>query len=349
MKKIMFCGGGSAGHVIPNMALCDQLKDSYSISYIGTEGIERDICRSHGVEFYSFEGAKLKRGKIVENLSLPRKIKLSVKQCSEILEKVKPDLLFCKGGYVSYPPATAAAKLGIPVLTHESDLSLGLANRMIAKKCRRVLTAFPSTALKIKNGVYTGSPLRRELFGRDRIMAKRHFNCDLRPTILVLGGGSGSKIINDCVRDCLPSLCRDYNVLHICGKGNSVYADIKGYRQIEFSDDMGEIYACADYAVSRCGANAASELIALRIPTLFIPLENAATRGDQLDNAMYFYERGLCRILREGVLSPAALRQSIDELIADKQLKKALKDNVFKRGNERIIQEIKCALNEPLY
>ncbi len=343
----MFCGGGSAGHVIPNMALCEQLKDQFALCYIGTAGIERDICRERRVEFYCFDGVKYVRGKIMCNISIPARIRKSVKQCEDILRDAKPDLLFCKGGYVSYPPAIAAAKLGIPVLTHESDISLGLANRMISRKCRRVLTAFPSTAVKLRNGVYTGTPLRRELFGRDRVMAKRVFGCDLRPTVLVLGGGSGSQAINKCLRECISELCKNYNILHLCGKGNCVFSSLKGYKQLEYSDDMGEVYACADYAVSRCGANAANELIALRIPTIFIPLENGASRGDQVDNALYFYERGLCRILREGDMTPSALKTGIDELIADKKLKTALKENIFKRGNERIIQEIRCALNEP--
>lgn len=343
----MFCGGGSAGHVVPNIALCDQLKDQYALCYIGTDGIEKDICRNRKIEFFTFDCAKLVRGKVLCNIALPKKIHESVKQCESILNQAKPDLLFCKGGYASYPPAVAAAKLGIPVLTHESDVSLGLANRMIARKCRRVLTAFPSTAIKIKNGVYTGTPLRRELFGRDRVMAKRAFGCDLRPTILVFGGGSGSKAINDCLRNCIGELCKKYNILHICGKGNKVESSLYGYIQIENTDDMGEVYACADYAVARCGANAANELIALRIPALFIPLENGASRGDQVDNALYFYERGLCRILREKDMTPVALKSGIDDLIADKNLKTALKENIFKRGNERIIQEIRSALNEP--
>ena len=346
MKKIMFCGGGSAGHVIPNIALCEQLKNEFDLCYIGTDGIERDLCHDSGVPFYTFDGVKLVRGKVLCNLSIPVKLHKSVKECMEILNQTKPDLLFCKGGYVSYPPAVAAAKMGIPVLTHESDVSLGLANKLIAGKCRRVLTAFPNTAVKIKNGIYTGTPIRRELFGRDRIMAKRAFGCDLRPTVLVFGGGSGSKAINDCLRGCITELCRKYNILHVCGKGNVVYSSLYGYKQIEFSDDMGEVYACADYAVSRCGANAANELIALKIPTLFIPLENGASRGDQIDNALYFYERGLCKILRECDMTPASLQGAIDELISDKKLKTALKENTFKRGNERIIQEIKCALNE---
>lgn len=343
----MFCGGGSAGHVIPNMALCDQLNNQYKICYIGTDGIENEICQRKNIEFFAFDGVKLVRGKVLCNLSIPWKLHKSIRQCEDILRQVKPDLLFCKGGYASYPPAAAASKLGITILTHESDVSIGLANKMIAKKCRRVLTTFPTTSMKIRNGIYTGNPLRRELFDRDRVMAKRAFGFDLRPTVLVIGGGNGSKAINECLRSCINELCRQYNVLHICGKGNTVYSSIYGYRQIEYTDDMGEAYACADYAVSRCGANAACELIAMKIPTLFIPLENSASRGDQLDNALYFYERGLCKLLHESKMAPSSLKSSIDELIADKQLKLSLRNNNVKRGNERIIQEIKCALNEP--
>lgn len=345
MKKIMFCGGGSAGHVIPNIALCEQLKTVYSLCYIGTSSIEKQICTQNDLNFYEFSAAKLVRGKIFVNLFLPVKVYKSVKQCEKILKESKPDLLFCKGGYVSLPPAIAANKLGIPVLTHESDLTAGLANRLIARKCKRVLTAFPSTAAKFKNGVYTGTPLRLNLFGRDRIMAKREYGCDLRPTIIIFGGGSGSKAINDAVREVAAQLCKKYNILHVCGKGNTVYSNLYGYKQIEFIEDMGMAYAAADYAVARCGANSASELIALKIPTLFIPLENRRSRGDQSANAEFFNERGLCHILKQRDLNGQNLVTAIEELIVDNKLKTALKVNTFKRGNERIIEEINGALS----
>ena len=164
MKKIMFCGGGSAGHVIPNIALIEQLKNSYSTYYMGTGAIEEKICQSNGVEFFKFDAVKLVRGKIFCNLLIPFKLLRSIKQAGEIIDKVKPDLLFCKGGYVCYPSAVAAYKRHIPVITHESDISAGLTNRLIAKKCKRVLTSFPNTAKHFKNGVYTGPPMRSLLF-----------------------------------------------------------------------------------------------------------------------------------------------------------------------------------------
>lgn len=344
MKKIMFCGGGSAGHVIPNIALREQLTDEFEMCYIGTDAIEKSICETHNIEFYEFDGVKFQRGKILSNLTIPFKLINSIKQCRRIIDEVKPNLLFCKGGYVSLPPAFAAKKSGVPVLTHESDITPGLANKLIAGKCRRVLTAFPSTAKKFKNGVYTGTPLREELFNRDKLAAKQKYSFDMRPTIIVLGGGNGSQIINRTIRNAAQKLCNKYNILHVCGKGNSVFTNIYGYRQIEFIDDIGLAYAAADYSISRCGANCAHELIALKIPTLFIPLENKSSRGDQLYNAEYFLNRGLCHILRENELNETNLINATNALIKDEKIKTALKENIFKRGNERIIEEIRATL-----
>lgn len=345
MNKITFCGGGSAGHVIPNIALIERLKDNYDITYIGTDGIEQSICDNFGIKFYRFDGVKLVRGKILCNLSIPFKLLKSVKQCSLILKNVRPDLLFCKGGYASLPPALAATKTDIPVLTHESDLTAGLANKIIASKSEKILTSFPSAAQSFKNGVCTGSPMREILFNRDKLSARKRFGLDARPTVLVFGGGSGSKIINDSLRESLFSICKKFNVLHVCGKGNAVESNIYGYRQIEFADDMGEAYACADYAVARCGSNSAHELIALKIPTLFIPLDNGASRGDQIKNARYFENAGLCKVLPEKQLNPQTLRDGIDGLATDEKLKTALQNSDLKCGNDNIINEIERIIN----
>ncbi len=344
MKKIMFCGGGSAGHVIPNIAVIEQLKDEYSISYTGTGAIEKNICKANGVDFYEFDAVKLVRGKILRNLSIPFKLIKSVKDAGKILDKVKPDLLFCKGGYVCIPPAFAARKRGIPIITHESDLTVGLANKLIAKRCKKVLTSFPSTAEKFKNGVYTGTPMRSCLFNRDRNEALQSFGFDNRPTLIVFGGGSGSKIINENLRKIVFELCNTINVLHVCGKGNAVDSNIRGYKQIEFAEDMGLVYACADAAVSRCGSNSANELIAIKIPTLFIPLENSSSRGDQVKNAEYFFNSGLCRILKENQLTPYTLKENINKLLNDYKLKSALAAGTIKCGNNYIIREIKSVL-----
>lgn len=344
MKKITFCGGGSAGHVIPNIALYEDLKGKYEITYLGTPSIEKSICATFGVPFYEFEGVKLVRGKIFCNLGIPFKLIKSYRHCKKILQEIRPDLLFCKGGYVCLPAAYAASSLGIPVLTHESDMTAGLANKLIARKCERILTSFPQTAKSFKNGVYTGSPMRKSLFNRNKLAAKEQLKLDLRPTILVFGGGSGSEKINNALREIVLDLCKKYNVIHLCGKGKAIESKIDGYMQIEFTDDMGLIYACADYAVARCGSNSANELIALKLPTLFIPLENGS-RGDQVVNAQYFKSEGLCHVLNEKQLTSDSLEQSIEELIADDKLKAALERTNIKCGNKNIEMEIERVLN----
>ncbi len=339
MKKILFCGGGSAGHVIPNIAVIECLKDIADCSYIGTDGIEKNICAENGVPFYECDAVKLVRGKFFCNLAIPFKLMKSIKEAEKIVDKVQPDLVFCKGGYASLPPAIAARRKKVPVITHESDVEAGLANKLIAKKCEKILTTFPSTAAGFDRGICTGSPMRKGLFNCSRRDGLKKFGLDDRRTLLVLGGGHGSVVINRAVRDIAPELCKSFNVLHICGKGNAVKRNIDGYRQIEFTEEMGLAYACADMAVSRCGSNAANELIALKIPTLFIPLENRSSRGDQVKNAEYFRSAGLCRIMRESELTPQNLKLGIEALSRDEGLRKALAASNLKDGNERIIKE----------
>ena len=340
MKKIMFCGGGSAGHVIPNVAIIEQLKGITECVYLGTNGIEKKICADNNIKFYEAEAVKLVRGKILCNLALPFKLIKSIKQAKKILEDIKPDLVFCKGGYVCVPPAIAASKLGIPVITHESDISAGLANKFIAKRCEKVLTSFPQTAKSFDRGIYTGTPMRNSLFDRNRAKAREKFNLDMRPTVLVTGGGNGSEKINNAVRNIAPKLCKDYNIIHLCGKGKAVPLSVYGYKQIEFESDMGLVYSCTDVAVSRCGSNTANELIALKIPSLFIPLENKRSRGDQVKNAEYFKNKKLCRVLKESELTEQKLIENIYALLNDTKLKKALDETSVKCGNEKILKEI---------
>lgn len=336
----MFCGGGSAGHVVPNVAIIEGLGKNFDAVYLGTDGVEKDICAKNDIKFYEFSAPKLVRGKILCNLALPFKLLKSIKEAGKILDEVKPDLLFCKGGYVCVAPAFAAKKRNIPVISHESDVSAGLANKVIAGRCKKVLTTFPSAAKQFDNGICTGSPMRKNLFNRNPAEARRHFGLDMRPTLVVLGGGSGSKIINEYVRRVAPKICKDYNILHVCGKGNIIETNISAYKQVEFENDMGLLYACADAALSRCGSNTANELIALKIPTLFIPLENKRSRGDQIKNAEYFESAGLCRVLRQAELSESALVAEIYKLLSDSKLKNALSENSVKCGNEKIIREI---------
>jgi UDP-N-acetylglucosamine--N-acetylmuramyl-(pentapeptide) pyrophosphoryl-undecaprenol N-acetylglucosamine transferase len=342
---IAFCGGGSAGHIIPNFALIEKLSPKYPVLYLGTGGMEKELCKQNHIPFSEFSAPKLARGKVWCNLAIPFKLCKSVKEATKILERERPRVLFCKGGYVSIPAAYAAHKLGIPVVTHESDLTPGIANKLIARKCRWVLTAFPETAAKFKNGKYVGTPLRASLFSRSKVMAREHFGLDMRPTVLVFGGGSGSQKINQSLLECLPGLCREYNILHICGKGNFHGVTLYGYKQVEFVGDMGLAYACADYAVARCGANAAFELTALKIPTLYIPLENNQTRGDQVENADYFLKQGWCHVLPERELAPQTLRKAIYTLLSDQGLKARLKEAHISSATQAIA-DIICETGE---
>lgn len=340
MKKILFCGGGSAGHVIPNIALIEELSDRFEIVYAGTDGIEKNICKSFGIKFYQFDGVKFERGAFLKNFTIPLRLYKSVKQAREIINKINPDLVFCKGGYASVPPALAAKHKKIKVLTHESDLTLGLANKIVSKFAVKTLCAFPETAAKIKRGQYSGTPMRGAIFSSDKITARQKFGLDMRPTVLVFGGGSGSKIINQTIREAAEEICKDYNILHVCGKGNISDLNIYGYKQIEFCENMGEVYACADYAVARCGSNSAHELLALKIPALFIPLENTKSRGDQVANAKYFQNQGLCAVLREKQLNSNNLTKEIYNLSNNKNIKAALAKSEYGKGNVAIINEI---------
>lgn len=340
MKTILFCGGGSAGHVIPNIALIEELSLKYEIVYAGTNSIEKDICTHNNVKFYEFDAVKLERGKIFKNILIPFKLRKSIKQCKRIISQVKPSVIFCKGGYASLPIALCARSANIPLFTHESDVKAGLTNKIISKYCKRVFCTFETTAKTFKNGLYVGTPMRKNLFNKNKVQARASLKLDMRPTLLVVGGGSGSEIINSNLRKIVPEITKSYNVVHLCGKGNAVFSNLYGYNQIEFADDMGTVYACVDAAISRCGSNSANELITLKIPTLFIPLENRASRGDQTYNAEYFKSKNLCHVLRENDLSPKTLLNEIYKLIDDKELKKNLSFYPTSNATKRIIKEI---------
>ena len=256
----------------------------------------------------------------------------------------KPDLVFSKGGFVALPVVYAAHKLKIPCLAHESDLSPGLANKLSAKHCLALLTSFPETAKLFKNGKYCGPPIRQELFAHSRSAAKREL-CDEtnRKVVLVFGGGSGSEVLNEAVRKIAPKLCKRYYLLHICGKGNMIDCRLQNYKQIEFVTDMGAAYACADIVVSRSGAGTVFELLALKKPSILIPLERQ-TRGDQKENAEYFQRKGLCRILTENDLD--ALYEEIEKTLIDEDLKGRLATFSFPTGNNNLLFEIRQAVKK---
>ena len=347
MRKILFTGGGSAGHVMPNIALIEEILSlgKADVCYIGSSGIEKSIVSEWKIPFYEIACPKLVRGGgfagLKKNLRIPAAFFRAVKQAEQGLKTFKPDVVFSKGGFVSLPVVFAAKRLKIPCFAHESDFSAGLANRISAGKCKTIFTSFPETAKKFRRGVYSGAPIRRAVFSSTRAEARKNLDVGFHETVvLVFGGGSGSELINQAVRKHLKTLTERYVILHVCGKGNVVKSSLKNYRQFEFVKDMGAFYAAADLVVSRAGAGAVFEILALKKPALLIPLEGQ-TRGDQLQNAEYFAKRGLCRILRQSSLSH--LPEAIENVQKDERLTKRLNESEFQSGNERILQ----ALFEP--
>ncbi|MCH5163614.1 MAG: UDP-N-acetylglucosamine--N-acetylmuramyl-(pentapeptide) pyrophosphoryl-undecaprenol N-acetylglucosamine transferase [Clostridiales bacterium] len=306
MKKIVLTGGGTAGHVMPNIALLPYLNNC-EIHYIGGNGIEKELLSGYkNVTYHEIPCVKYIRGVSMKNLLIPFKLIKSLSAARKIIKEIKPDVIFTKGGYVSLPVALSAGK--IPVITHESDMSMGLTNKLIRRKCKYVCTAFDVTATGIKNGVYTGAILRRELRTGTRKSSS--------PTLLVMGGSLGSAAINNCLSECLKDLTKKYNVIHIVGKGNLSDQAMPHYKQIEFTSSMADVYADADLIISRGGANSLFEIAALGKKALIIPLPKGASRGDQIENAAYFSERGLVKVLPQNELNAERLIKELNALEA---------------------------------
>lgn len=312
MKSIVLTGGGTAGHVTPHFAIYPYIKDYFDkFYYIGSEnGIEKALTEDK-FEYFSVTTAKLNRSFTFENLKIIPRVFKGIKDAEKILQDIKPDLVFSKGGFVAVPVAFASKKLKIPVITHESDYTLGLANKLIYSTCDYLLTSFQPTAQKLKKRVFTGPPIRGFNLNRQKALSYFSFKNN-KPILLVMGGSIGSKRINDMIIDLLPDLLKKFNLLHLSGQ-TLEEVSIDGYRRLKYLKDMSLAYSCADLAVSRAGAGASFELMSLQIPTLFIPLSKKASRGDQILNARYFYSKKACNVLYEENLSPNNLLSKIEE------------------------------------
>lgn len=339
MKKIVFTGGGTAGHVIPNIALINDLKNKAEIYYIGSCGIEKELIKKEKIPFYEITSTKLKRSLSFSNVLIPFKIIKSIKESKKILKKIKPDIIFSKGGYVALPVVFAAKKLNIPVICHESDLTMGLANKICKNKCKFICTSFEKTAKNIKNGIFTGSPLRKEIFNGNKENAKKLFkNFKPAPTILIFGGSLGSKAINNVIFNSLDEL-KNYNIIHIVGKNNLKKFKYDSYVQLEFTDKIYDFFSLADIIISRAGSNSINEILALKKPNILIPLSKKASRGDQILNAKYFEEKGYSKVILEEDLTVENLIFNINNVLKNKQkyIKNMEKENV-KLANQKIIE-----------
>ena len=347
--KIVLTGGGTGGHVIPHLSLLPYLKKHFNkIYYIGSCSFERDIMsKQKDVKYFSITTTKLQRDKFLKNLALPFKLLKSVCQAKKLLKELKPNVVFSKGGFVSVPVCIAAKLLKIPVVTHESDLSLGLSNKIIYKFCTTLCTTFPKTAQGLKKAIYTGSPLRQELFCGSKQTALQQTNLPQNslPYLLIIGGSTGAESLNKTIFASLPTLTKHYNIMHITGKGknnpnlNSVY---KNYYQCEFCNNIQDLLALSDFIVSRAGSNAICEFLALNKPMLLVPLSNSASRGDQVQNANYFKNNNIAKVLNEENLTPTTLLKNLKELQNNKNLfiQNMKLSPINKNGTENILNII---------
>lgn len=322
-KKIVMTGGGTAGHVTPNIALMPALQEAgYDITYIGSyNGMEKELIEAQEIPYIGISSGKLRRYFDWKNFSDPFKVLKGYSQAISILKKVKPDVVFSKGGFVSVPVVLAAKHCHIPAIIHESDITPGLANRIAIRGAKKVCCNFPETMkyLPAEKAVLTGSPIRRELFSGNAEAAVRlcGFPDHNKPVLLIVGGSSGSKVINNAVRKVLPELLEQFYVIHLCGKGNldNQLKGVIGYAQFEYASmELTDMFALADMAISRAGANSICELLALHKPNILIPLSAAASRGDQILNAKSFAKQGFSYLLEEANLTEQSLLNAVKEL-----------------------------------
>lgn len=322
MKHIVLTGGGTAGHVTPNIALIPRLSDlGYQISYIGSlDGIERKLIEELNIPYYGIVSGKLRRYFDWKNFSDPFRVLKGYVQARKLLKKLKPDLVFSKGGFVTVPVVIAAKHRHIPAIIHESDMTPGLANKLAIPSAVKVCCSFPETVdhLPAEKAVLTGSPIRQELLRGDAEKAMAFCGFSTRkPVILVMGGSLGAASVNENIRRILPSLLPDFHVIHLCGKGklDSSLKQTEGYVQFEYiKDELADLFALSDLIISRAGANAICEILALQKPNLLIPLPARASRGDQILNARSFERQKFSIVLEEDNITEKTLLSAIREL-----------------------------------
>ncbi|MBP1156277.1 MULTISPECIES: undecaprenyldiphospho-muramoylpentapeptide beta-N-acetylglucosaminyltransferase [unclassified Paenibacillus] len=356
MKKIVFTGGGTAGHVTPNLAIMAQLRtQGWEIEYIGSrDGIEKEIIDHEGIPFHHIASGKLRRYFDLKNAKDPFKVLLGVGQAYRLLRQIKPHIVFSKGGFVTVPVILACRLHGIPIICHESDLTPGLANKISMPFSSRICVTFPETLEHIRSdkAECTGLPIREQILqgNSSRGMQMCGFHSQ-KPVLLFMGGSLGAKKINQAVRESLDPLLAGFQIIHICGKGNTESAlnEVMGYRQFEYvKDELPDLLACADLVISRAGSTSIFELLALRKPMLLIPLSREASRGDQILNAESFRKMGYSKVLYEEDLSPQSLVSGVSDLYEERaRMKEQMSRNPFGNGTERIVQLIEaCRLPE---
>ena len=321
MKKIILTGGGTAGHVMPNLALIPDLQKVYKIYYLGEKNsIEEKLIKKYkNVTFVPIKSVKFIRSFNLKNFLIPFKMISYIKETKNILQDIKPDIIFSKGGYVSLPVVFAGSKLNIPILAHECDYSMGLANKLILKKCQIMFTSFRETCISNKC-IYSGNPIRSEIFKGKKELVKNicNFKKNL-PIIMFFGGSLGSKKINNFVFNNIDDL-KDFNIIHIVGKNNKNKLKRDNYFQIDFVDNIYDYFDYADIVVCRAGANSIFELLALKKLMILIPLSKKQSRGDQIENAKIFKNNGFAKVIEEEKLTLYSLKKEINLCLKTKNL-----------------------------
>lgn len=348
MKRIVLTGGGTAGHVTPNIALFPKLKESgWDIAYIGShQGIEKKLIEDQNIPYYGISSGKLRRYISLENLKDPFKVVKGLWDAYKILKELKPNVVFSKGGYVTVPVAMAAQLLRIPVVIHESDITPGLANKIAMRFAKTVCVNFEETLKYVgEKGIFTGTPIRAELFqgNEERALKLCKFKKD-KPVLLVMGGSLGSAKLNTILRSSLEDLLAQFNIIHICGKGNvdEKSTGIEGYHQFEYvTTELPDLFALTDIMLSRAGANSISEIMALNIPSLLIPLSQKVSRGDQILNAQSMQKKGYCRMIEEEQLTKEILTKELTYIYDNRQeYKRRIAKATKVSGVDKILQII---------
>ena len=349
MKTIILTGGGTGGHVIPNLSLIPLLKKHFDrICYIGGSGIEKDlVAHEKNVEYFEIPTHKFVRKNIFKNIFLPFKVFLTSLKCKKILKELSPNIVFSKGGYVSFPVCLGAKFLKVPVVGHESDLTLGMANKLIAKLSKSFCTTFPQTAKTLKNGIFTGSPIRKQLFlgSKEKGIELCSLTDTSKPYVLITGGSTGAKDLNDVVFKSIPTLCKKYNVIHLVGK-NKLNPKIahKNYYQAEFCYNIEHFFALSDVVISRSGSGAICELLALKKPMILVPLPKGTSRGDQVENAEFFKSQNFAMVINQCDLTPKVLCSEIEKTLQNKKNIVTAMNNLtaetLTNGTQNIVTEI---------
>lgn len=351
MKKIVLTGGGTAGHVTPNIALIPRLlKEGYEIAYIGSyDGIEKKLISDFTIPYTGISTGKFRRYLDVKNLTDPFRVIKGFGEARKFLKQYKPDVVFSKGGFVSVPVVRAAASLGIPCIIHESDMTPGLANKLCIPVAAKVCCNFPETLKMLPTGkaVLTGSPIREELAKGNKLAGLDlcGFTAN-KPVILVMGGSLGAANVNKAVREALPGLLEDFQVVHLCGKDkvDNLLLNTPGYKQFEYiKSELKDLFAMTDVVISRAGANAICELLALKKPNILIPLPASSSRGDQILNAKSFEAQGFSIVIDEDDLTKELLVKKVHELYNSRQ---TYRDAMTKSGQMDSIQSILQLINE---